>query len=126
MFLSYVFQSILINIMIYTKITHLCLNISRWKRTNLGTANVTCCKIKDSANLHPSSCRIYATKRTRSSTTSIHRVLLFDQLPWLKNYINFYNRQRKAAKNDFEKDFFKLINNAVFSKSFICLFVLFY
>ena len=35
------------------------------------TINVTCCKIKDSANLHPSSSRIYVTKRATSSTTAI-------------------------------------------------------
>ena len=58
--------------------------------------------------------------------TSAHRVLLFDQLLWLKNYINFNTRQPTAAKNDFEKDFFKLMNNVVFGKSFICLFVLLY
>ena len=57
--------------------------------------------------------------------TNVHRVLLFDQMPWLKNYINFDTHQRTsaAAKNDFERGFFKLMNNAVFCKSFVCLFV---
>ena len=56
--------------------------------------------------------------------TNFDRVLSFDQSLWLKNYINSNTRQRTAAKNDFEIDFFKLMNDAVFGKSFICLFVL--
>ena len=55
--------------------------------------------------------------------TNVHRVLLFDQSPWLKNYINFNICQRTAAKHDFEKDFCKLMNNVVFG-NFLCLFVL--
>ena len=46
----------------------------------------------------------------------VNRVIEFNQETWLKLYIDMNIKLRIKAKNDFEKDFFKLINNSVFEK----------
>ena len=46
----------------------------------------------------------------------IHEIISFKQSKWLDSYISFNTQKRNKAKNDFEKDFFKLLVNAAFGK----------
>ena len=46
----------------------------------------------------------------------VHEIISFKQSKWLESYINFITQKRNKAKNEFEKDFFKLLVNAAFGK----------
>ena len=51
------------------------------------------------------------------SLRNIHRAISFKQANFLKPFIEFNTEKRKNAKNDFEKDLFKLMNNSVYGKT---------
>ena len=47
----------------------------------------------------------------------VHRVIEFDQEPWMEPHIRMSTEFRKQAKSNFETDFYKLMSNSVFGKT---------
>ena len=47
----------------------------------------------------------------------VHDVISFRQSKWLEKFVNFKSIRWNRAKNEFEKDFYKLVNNAFYGKT---------
>ena len=75
------------------------------------------CSIEDKEKyvIHKNALKQVLNHRLR--LINVHRVIKFNQEAWLKPYIDMNTELRKEAKNGFEKDFLKLMNNSVFGEN---------
>ena len=69
------------------------------------------------ASLQPRYAVLLLAGHHRLVLKNVHRLIQFNQKGWLKSYIDKNTKLRGEAKNDFKKDFFKLMKNAVFGKT---------
>ena len=94
-----------------------CREIKEKFKISSGNVNKLIPTLSDKKNyvLHEENLKLYLSLGLKLK--KVHRVLEFDEKPWLKEYIDFNTEKRKNAKNAFEKDFFKLMNNSVFGKT---------
>jgi len=91
-----------------------CLDLFGQKFTK---SNKLCATVKNKTNyvVHIKNLQFYLSQGLL--LTKVHRVIQFHQEAWLKPYIEFNSNKRKVSKNDFEKEFYKLMNNSIFGKT---------
>ena len=95
-----------------------CREIKDKFKISSGNVNKLIPTLRDKKNyvLHEENLKLYLSLGLKLK--KVHRVLEFNETPWLKEYIDFNTEKRKEAKNSFEKDFFKLMNNSDFGKNY--------
>ena len=95
------------------------LPVGAGKESDKGRANVripaAAYEDKEKYVTHYSNLQFYLRQGMRLK--KVHRVIEFDQEPWMEPYIRMNTEFRKQAKSDFETDFYKLMNNSVFGKT---------
>jgi len=72
-------------------------------------------EVKSNYVVHYKNLQFYLSQGMRMK--KVHRVIEFDQEPWMEPYIQMNTEFRKEADSEFETNFYKLMNNSVFGKT---------
>ena len=87
------------------------------ERMKINKCNKLVCDIYDKSKYVVHIRRLKQALNNGLILKKVHKVIQFNQKAWLKEYIDMKTELRKQAKNDFDKDFFKLINYSAFGKT---------
>ena len=94
-------------------------NLNTWQQENYKESKITklCCSFEDKNNYVVNYRYLKLCLSLGVQLLKVNKVLEYKQEPFLKSYIELNTNLRKKSKNDFEKDFFRLMNNSVFGKT---------
>ena len=75
------------------------------------------CSFNDKKYYTKQICALKQALKRGLKLETVHSVISFSQSAWLKQYIDRNTEFRMKANNDFEKDYFKLLNNSFYGKT---------
>ena len=97
--------------MIHTMIYHF------YQKMKTKKCNKVVCNLYDKNNYVVQEIILKKALNCGLMSKNVHKKIQFIQKAWLRLYIDMNTKLKTEAKNDFERDFFKLMNNAVFRKT---------
>lgn len=93
--------------------------LNDWQQKDYNECDITklCCSLEDRKEYVVHYRMLKLALSLGFELTKVHKCLTYKQKPFLKEYIDLNTALRTKAKSDFEKDFYKLMNNSVFGKT---------
>jgi hypothetical protein len=93
--------------------------VANWMKPDYKTSKIKklCCSFFDKENYVVNYRYLKLALSLGVELKEVKRVLEYTQEPFMKPYIMLNTEMRQKAKTDFEKDFYKLMNNSVYGKT---------